>query len=154
MKYLHKYDTKAAHDAVYNGSDYQEPWVAYIDATDEVTYNKNILYTITNDTSVELYYTNGTITPQNSIMVEKGDSFEAYLQHYSQADGGFNVQVIMGNEDVSDLVITDSETAPSMQSSSKTPSLRAPSSLIYSIISIPNITDNVIIKALHIGHSG
>lgn len=60
----------------------------------------------------------------------------------------------MGNEDVSDLVITDSETAPSMQSSSKTPSLRAPSSLIYSIISIPNITDNVIIKALHIGHSG
>lgn len=79
MKYLHKYDTKAAHNAVYNGSDYQEPWVAYIDATDEVTYNKNILYTITNDTSVELYYTNGTITPQNSIMVEKGDSFEAYL---------------------------------------------------------------------------
>lgn len=44
MKYLHKYNTKAAHDAVYNGSDYQEPWVAYINATDEVTYNKFIDY--------------------------------------------------------------------------------------------------------------
>lgn len=44
MKYLHKYDTKAAHDAVYNGSGYQEPWVAYIDDTDEVTYNKFIDY--------------------------------------------------------------------------------------------------------------
>lgn len=40
MKYLHKYDTKAAHDAVYNESNYQKPWVAKINATNEVTYNK------------------------------------------------------------------------------------------------------------------
>lgn len=40
MKYLHYYDTKAAHDAVYNGSDYQEPWVAYIESDEIVTYNK------------------------------------------------------------------------------------------------------------------
>jgi len=29
MKYLHYYDTKTAHDAVYNGNGYEEPWVSY-----------------------------------------------------------------------------------------------------------------------------
>ena len=40
MKYLHYYDTKTAHDAVYNGNAYEEPWTAYIEDDKLVTYNK------------------------------------------------------------------------------------------------------------------
>lgn len=40
MKYLHYYDTKTAHDAVYNGNEYEEPWTAYIENDELVTYNK------------------------------------------------------------------------------------------------------------------
>ena len=39
-EYLHLFDTKANHDAVYNGNGYEEPWVGYIEATDDVSYNK------------------------------------------------------------------------------------------------------------------
>ena len=40
-KYIHLYQTKQAHDADYSRSsaNYLEPWVAYVTATDEVTYN-------------------------------------------------------------------------------------------------------------------
>lgn len=38
--YLHLFEEKAAHDAVYNGEGYSEPWTALIEATGEVTYNK------------------------------------------------------------------------------------------------------------------
>lgn len=41
MKYLHYYDTKTAHDAVYNGNGYEEPWVAYVENDESVTYNKD-----------------------------------------------------------------------------------------------------------------
>lgn len=41
--YLHLFETQAAHDAVYNGSGYQEPWVSLVTATDKVGYNKNLL---------------------------------------------------------------------------------------------------------------
>lgn len=40
MKYLHYYDTKTAHDAVYNGNGYEEPWTAYVEDDKLVTYNK------------------------------------------------------------------------------------------------------------------
>lgn len=40
MKYLHYYDTKTAHDAVYNGNEYEEPWTAYIENDKSVIYNK------------------------------------------------------------------------------------------------------------------
>jgi hypothetical protein len=40
MAYLHLFDTKSAHDAVYNGEGYNEPWVGYITADTTVTYNK------------------------------------------------------------------------------------------------------------------
>lgn len=33
MKYLHYFETQAAHDAVYNGSGYEEPWVSYTEGT-------------------------------------------------------------------------------------------------------------------------
>jgi len=39
-KYLHSFGTKSAHDAVYNGDEYHEPWVAYIEVNQLVTYNK------------------------------------------------------------------------------------------------------------------
>ena len=40
-KYIHLYQTKQAHDADYSRSsaNYIEPWVAYVTATDEVSYN-------------------------------------------------------------------------------------------------------------------
>ena len=40
-KYLHLYQTKQAHDAEYTRSsaNYIEPWVGYITATEEVSYN-------------------------------------------------------------------------------------------------------------------
>ena len=40
MAYLHLFDTKSAHDAVYDGEGYNEPWVGYITADTTVTYNK------------------------------------------------------------------------------------------------------------------
>lgn len=40
MKYFHLFQTKSAHDAEYYGSDYNEPWVGYTVATEDVTYNK------------------------------------------------------------------------------------------------------------------
>ena len=39
-KYLHLFETKSAHDTVYNGEGYIEPWVGYITADTTVTYNK------------------------------------------------------------------------------------------------------------------
>ena len=40
MEYLHLFENSTAHDAVYNGDEYQEPWVAYIEDDEMVTYNK------------------------------------------------------------------------------------------------------------------
>lgn len=42
MEYLHLFKDKTSHDAVYNGGggEYQEPWVAYIEDDEMVTYNK------------------------------------------------------------------------------------------------------------------
>ena len=40
MEYLHLFETKSAHDAVYNGANYKEPWVGYIENDDIVTFNK------------------------------------------------------------------------------------------------------------------
>lgn len=37
--YLHLFETQAAHDAVYNGSEYTEPWVGLVTANDNVSYN-------------------------------------------------------------------------------------------------------------------
>ena len=44
-KYIHYFDTEQEFDAKYNGNDYYEPWVAYVDTTDEklVTYNNYLL---------------------------------------------------------------------------------------------------------------
>ena len=40
--YLHLFNSKAEHDASYNGSDYHEPWVAFANIQDSfVTYNKD-----------------------------------------------------------------------------------------------------------------
>lgn len=41
MKHLHKFDTKAAHNAAYSrdNGEYIEPWVAYTEETDSVSYN-------------------------------------------------------------------------------------------------------------------
>ena len=40
MEYLHLFEDSTAHDAVYNGEGYNEPWVAYIEHDEMVTYNK------------------------------------------------------------------------------------------------------------------
>ena len=37
--YIHLFETQAAHDAVYNGSQYTEPWVGLVTANDSVSYN-------------------------------------------------------------------------------------------------------------------
>ncbi len=41
--YIHLFETQAAHDAVYNGSGYQEPWTALVTANNKVSYNKEPL---------------------------------------------------------------------------------------------------------------
>ena len=40
MEYLHLFNNRTEHDAVYNGGGYNEPWVGYITADTMVTYNK------------------------------------------------------------------------------------------------------------------
>lgn len=40
MEYLHLFSDSSSHDAVYDGSSYSEPWVAYIEDDELVTYNK------------------------------------------------------------------------------------------------------------------
>ena len=53
-KYLHKFSTQAAFEAVYNSDDYTEPWVSLITSTEQVNYNKNFknqYFTITALTS-------------------------------------------------------------------------------------------------------
>lgn len=37
--YIHLFETQAAHDAVYNGSEYTEPWVGLVTANNSVSYN-------------------------------------------------------------------------------------------------------------------
>ena len=37
--YIHLFETQAAHDAVYNGSTYTEPWVGLVTANGSVSYN-------------------------------------------------------------------------------------------------------------------
>ena len=37
--YLHLFETQAAHDAVYNGSGYTEPWTALVTANNSISYN-------------------------------------------------------------------------------------------------------------------
>ena len=44
MKYLHLFNNRTDHDAVYKGEGYKEPWVGYITADTTVTYNKRIDY--------------------------------------------------------------------------------------------------------------
>ena len=44
MEYLHLFNNRTDHDAVYNGEGYKEPWVGYITADTTVTYNKVIDY--------------------------------------------------------------------------------------------------------------
>ena len=39
--YLHLFETQAAHDAVYNGSEYTEPWVGLVTANNTLKYNKS-----------------------------------------------------------------------------------------------------------------
>lgn len=40
MEYLHLFSDSGSHDDVYNGGSYNEPWVAYIEDDELVTYNK------------------------------------------------------------------------------------------------------------------
>ena len=44
MNYLHLFENRTAHDTVYNGGGYKEPWSAYIKDDKLVTYNKGIGY--------------------------------------------------------------------------------------------------------------
>lgn len=37
--YIHLFETQAAHDAVYNGSEYTEPWVGLVTANNTLSYN-------------------------------------------------------------------------------------------------------------------
>lgn len=58
--YLHLFSTTAEHDAVYNGSGYNEPWVALTESTDLITFNKRIDYKNTPG-SIIYATSNGTI---------------------------------------------------------------------------------------------
>lgn len=50
--YIHLFETQTAHDAVYNGSEYTEPWIGLVTANNSVSYNseyqkyKNMPFTI------------------------------------------------------------------------------------------------------------
>ena len=44
MNYLHLFEAESAHDAVYNGGEYKEPWAAYIKDAKLVSYNKKEEY--------------------------------------------------------------------------------------------------------------
>ena len=43
MKYLHLFDSKTNHDAVYNGSEYKEPWIACIEENSSTTYDSETI---------------------------------------------------------------------------------------------------------------
>lgn len=57
--YIHLFETKAAHDAVYDGENYNEPWVASIDATGDVTYNKKREYEVVDYPQLTILYKPG-----------------------------------------------------------------------------------------------
>lgn len=51
MKYLHYFTEKNKHDITYNGTDYKEPWTAYIEETKLNTYNNKKNHIIGSATS-------------------------------------------------------------------------------------------------------
>ena len=82
--YLHLYKTKQAHDADYNGSAYEEPWVAYVMATEEVSYNKH------HDYSLE-YLTFTALESGTFTLTIPSDVDTSYLESVSYStDGGQN----------------------------------------------------------------
>lgn len=58
--YIHLFETQAAHDAVYNGSEYTEPWVGLVTANNTLSYNNPeyklrstpLTFEITNDGNI------------------------------------------------------------------------------------------------------
>ena len=80
-KHLHRYQTNAEFEAIYNGSGYTEPWVSYIDENERVDYNKSKLsvpFTIKMLDSGEFTMRNGT----GSYSIN-GGAWTAYNQNFN-----------------------------------------------------------------------
>lgn len=80
-KYLHLFETESAHDAVYNGEGYIEPWVGYITADTTVTYNK-----------VTVDYKN---TPGSIIYAESNGTIKATSREKWSASLGTPIGVVV-----------------------------------------------------------
>lgn len=94
MKYLHLFQTKAQHDAEYNGSDYMEPWVGYVnDGSNLVTYNKSVFAqkylttTAIDDTvftiafvkdSIANIYLTSSMRESFSYSIDNGETWETF----------------------------------------------------------------------------
>ena len=78
MNYLHLYSSITEHDADYYGENYHEPWTAYIQENNEVTYNIDYR----NTDSKELY-TEFKRVNRNPLTEEEEELFKNYIVHDS-----------------------------------------------------------------------
>ena len=62
MKYIHLFETVEDFDEVYNGQDYEEPWVSYIRETKTITFNKIPQHDYSKDYFTVKAITNCTVT--------------------------------------------------------------------------------------------
>ena len=72
--YIHLFETQAAHDAVYNGSQYTEPWVGLVTANDNVSYNKPPI----NYTEVPLTF---VITGDGNVVWKAGSGWGKTIEY-------------------------------------------------------------------------
>lgn len=78
MNYLHLYSSITEHDADYYGENYHEPWTAYIQENNEVTYN--IDYRNTDNKEL---YTEFKRVNRNPLTEEEEELFKKYIVHDS-----------------------------------------------------------------------
>ena len=72
--YIHLFETQAAHDAVYNGSEYTEPWVGLVTANNNVSYNKPPI----NYTEVPLTF---VITGDGNVVWKAGSGWGKTIEY-------------------------------------------------------------------------
>ena len=78
MNYLHLYSSITEHDADYYGENYHEPWTAYIQENNEVTYN--IDYRNTDNKEL---YTEFKRVKRSQLTEEEEELFKKYIVHDS-----------------------------------------------------------------------
>lgn len=117
MIFLHSYGTTAAHDAVYNGEGYGEPWVAFTRSSGLVTFNHPKIELRASSFLDSSCYCGGAVTEGNVIVSGTWDtgeyaiSFER-LSFYSDVSDEYSYHVEAPVPDEYAMVDGDLDTSP------------------------------------------